>query len=362
MRRGPLRTPFLIEPRMATSILIVDSQRERIRSLQKALERLQEHFILTGVLSGEEGLLEARLNRVDLIISRTNLPGMNGVSLLKNIRSVRPNAKAILLGNPADHADSGPVHPDILLAEPISEDAFLQAVIELLDLKPLETGPAPTESQAALPKDPHIRISDRLTRLRLDLEAEAVILINDSGQVLARAGSLPEHDIEPAVLPALMAAFSAGARISRFLGPTDQPNQYFYRGEKIHLVMSAVGHSWALVSATRVELTSRRAAAIHAAVPDIAGALLKLGVPTLPEEQAQVPPFVTELDEVAGETAESLDTRLEALLDEMPVANREDVDAFWEPRGEFYIQDGLAPDSLTYEQAVQLGLAPEDDH
>lgn len=344
---------------MAYSILIVDSQRERIRALQETLEDLHQRLILTGVMSGEEGLLEARLNPVDLVISRARLPGMDGAALLQRIRSVRPAVKTVLLtGGLEARRPAGAA--DAVFADPFDEGQFLQAVADLLALPPLPRTPGHAPAPSVADEEPQ-SLPDRLTALRHILQAEAVILISDTGQVLARAGTLPEQGIEPAVLPALMASFSAGARISRFLGPTMHPNLYFYRGEKIHLIMSAVGHSWALVGATRQELQENHTAAIRQAIPDIAAILAKLGVPMLTEEETQVPPFLTEaFDPMEEEVVPVTDTRLEALLKQPAEKLQDDADAFWEPGEDPVILEGLWTDALSYQQAIQLGLAPED--
>lgn len=347
---------------MAYRILIVDSQRERTRSLQRALAQLQHSFIITGVMSGEEGLLEARLNPVDLVISSTRLPGMDGRAFLEHIHSSQPNARCVLVGHEqAAGKDAGAGAADAYLSASSSENEIVKTAADLLGLDAAGIGGDPPVESL----QPQAGIAEILTQLRRETGAETVLLLNDSGEILVRAGSLSNPDIETAVLPAMMAVFSAGGRISRFLGATGQPNHYLYRGKKTHLLMSATGQAWALVIGTQTGLHTTRLSAIQtaaaAAIREITATMADLGFPLTEELPAQVPPFITDLDEVDASMPVEPDPMLETLLETAPESLPEDADAFWEPGEESLNLDSLATDGLTYQQAIQLGLAPEDE-
>ena len=65
-------------------VLIVDDQREMLLLLSSALEALSYDFKISIARSGEEALLEASMNPVDLLICDILLPGMDGFEVMEN--------------------------------------------------------------------------------------------------------------------------------------------------------------------------------------------------------------------------------------------------------------------------------------
>ncbi len=60
-------------------------------------------------------------------------------------------------------------------------------------------------------------LSELLGGFRQKIKADAVFLISDRGRVLARAGDLYDSSMEVSLLSALMAIYSAGLKVSRFI-------------------------------------------------------------------------------------------------------------------------------------------------
>ncbi len=356
---------------MTYSILIVDSQREHTRALQEALENLPKTVITTGVLSGEEALLEARLNPVDVLVTDTRLPGMPGAELVRAVRLVRPGVKTIFLSRTPrsdSHAEAFAAGVDANFLKPVPLQEFLAVVAELLEIEP----PSLDRKQAVEPVSetenavPEMNVSDRMVDLRQEIKAECVSLVNESGEVIIRAGSLQDPEFEASILPSLMSAYSQGLKVSHILGQTNQRNIHFYYGETYDLVMSSISSSHALVVATRHLIsgadTSTLHEKIHRAHTDIALILEKIGVPMQIDEPKTAPPFASEPIDVAIDDEEGHDQELESLLIEPAQTSLKNADAFWETGEEAVGTGPLTPDSLSYDQALRLGLIPEDNN
>jgi DNA-binding response OmpR family regulator len=356
----------LLAGRIIYSILIVDDQREVLRLLESALSSIGQRFIITGVLSGEEALLEARLSQVDLLIADIRLPGMSGLELFTRIRVLRPQVKTILMTGMQDQKTrekAATAGADGFFIKPLVIADFLAAVEQILNLT-VSVPVAPPEIEPE--ETPEKGISDRLSRLRRELEADTVFLLNDSGEVLVRAGIITDTDLEFTVLPALITAFSAGQKVSQFLGRIQTGNLYFFDGESYHLAMAPVGKAYALVAAIRGPVSGGSTGRIHLgfeqARRDISAILAHIGIPLSAEEMIRIPPFLTEVEDSVEEAKpEPMDDSLESLFaEELPRAISAEADAFWEPEDASSGIGTISADALSYEQALQLGLAPED--
>lgn len=84
----------------SANVLLVDDEENILRSLQRVLRR--EPWNLTTATSGEEALALLANDKFDLIISDARMPGMDGPTLLSEIRNKYPNTIRILLTGYAD--------------------------------------------------------------------------------------------------------------------------------------------------------------------------------------------------------------------------------------------------------------------
>jgi two-component system chemotaxis response regulator CheY len=77
---------------MARTILIVDDSTS-IRQIV-AFTLKQAGFAVLEGSNGQEGLAQLDTQRVDLIVTDLNMPVMDGITFVKNVRS-RPNTKGV---------------------------------------------------------------------------------------------------------------------------------------------------------------------------------------------------------------------------------------------------------------------------
>ena len=97
-------------------------------------------------------------------------------------------------------------------------------------------------------------INQHIADLRVSLSATAVLLVTIDGKVLARAGDLPDPELEISLMPVLMRAFNAGVHISNFLGQNIPDHFYSYRGENYDLFLAPAGDSHCLLVLTKPTL------------------------------------------------------------------------------------------------------------
>lgn len=354
---------------MAFQILVVDNQRETSKAIRTGIQSLGAEFAVATTLSGEEALLEARLRKFDLLISEVRLPGMSGVELVQKLRSSKPDLKVVLFSSTLDRyirREAADVGVDNLLQKPFEISELLNEVKRALGLGRESSSPmSKDEPENVAP----LSISDRLANLRQDLNALLALLMSDTGEILMQAGDLQPLGLE-AEISSLMAVFSAGHKTGRLLGASVPDNFYAFKGTKLELLMTHVGDSHALLVALSASAishvgTEKIYKSVHQGTQDLQTILADMGVAlvTSVEINPGEPAVVVSADEEeVFEEVFEIDADLDALFGKPDQPSQiTDLDSFWEVGS---IEDtGIfaSADALSYEQARQLGLAPEEE-
>jgi DNA-binding response OmpR family regulator len=342
----------------AKRILIVEDQREISHLLCTALETLEYKLEVVEIPSGEEAILDASRNKVDLLVTDFRLAGITGIELMRKVRSHRPEAKVILITGLTDKkvrkevAEAG---ADAFFLKPIPIADFLDAVERHLGLVETMLPAEPISEEEAGERQ---SLADLLTGLRQELEAMAVFLLNDRGRIQARAGDLPDSSMEVSLTASFMAIFSAGQKVSHLMGQKTPSNWHIFKGGEYDMffapvgttnAMLAVGHG--LAAQERVLETSRIFSDFRQKIEQ---SLEAMDVPLVP----YIKPHTAPLPEAPA--APSAD-ELEPLLRQAKKKPKpEEADAFWTTATG---KHKAAPksDVLSYDQAQQLGLTPKED-
>ena len=344
----------------AYRILIVDDQRDVRKALRSAVETLDIQAEVLDVPSGEEAILEIASEAVDLLVSDVRLAGISGLELLEKLRRLKPDMKVILVTGLVDArirqkvADAG---ADAFFLKPLDIADFLDAVERCLGI----VEASPVESLALEIDEPVESVSDYLTTLRQELNAIAAVLLDERGRVLARAGDLPDASVETALFPALMAAFSASGRVAQLLRQNPPNDLMYFAGSKYDVFLAHVGESYALLVAANPDPTSAQiyegVRIMHSGLQDLLKILLQMGIQVSSTDHAhQMTPATEEAEEIAEVAPD-----IEAIFQDVaPSIEQEEVDAFWDTASLRLKADITTADSLTYEQARQLGLTPEN--
>lgn len=229
----------------AKRILLVDDHREVTRMLRTALETLGRGYTIVDVPSGEEAVLEIGRGSIDLLIADVRLPGISGLDVAKRLRKSSSKAPVVIItGQPSipEEVEAQRLGAAGYFAKPLRLDEFMTAVLNALGEKPPER---PVEQAPAQPQDAP-SISARLSTLRRDLGANAVFLVDQDGKVVVRAGDVTRLDMD-AVIPPLMAVFSASMKVCKLLGGFIPSNVQFFDGDDFDIYSANVGQYFTIV-------------------------------------------------------------------------------------------------------------------
>jgi DNA-binding response OmpR family regulator len=341
-------------------IVIVEDQREISRLLRSALETLEEDIRVIEVTSGEEAILEVAHFKVDLLVADFRLPGMSGIDLMTKVREEHPTMKVILITGQPDPrirkavAEAG---ADAFFLKPIPMADFLDAVERHLGLVETILPPEPLLIPE-VPSLPRSSIPDVLTSLRQEMNASAVLLLNDSGQVLARAGELPNTDVEVSLLTSVLSIFSAGLKVAHMLGQKEFSSWTVFNGGEYDLIFCPIGEGTAVLSigqALASEKSILKAVGMLTEARSAIMATMKDAIEPLVAMKSENEPPAAPLEAGASNEKE-----MEPILKEgRKKLKQTDVDDFWNKAAKKH-KAPAKPDMLSYDQAKQLGLTPED--
>ena len=324
---------------------------------------------------GEEAILYSSRNKVDLLVSDYRLAGMSGIELMRKVQKNQPQAKIILVTGqtdpkirvvvpvPARGKEVAEAGADAFFIKPVPMADFLDAVERHLNLVETILPPEPiaaddTEIQRGLP--------DLLAGLRQELAATAVLLLNDTGRILARAGDLAGglgHDNEVALISSLLSIHSAGLKVSRLIGQKIASRRwYIIEGGKYDLVFAPVGLTHAmLVIGKGIRWTEVKTVDIFSAarknIEQVIGETAQGTSATQPKAlTTPLPRARTGTTEVVEQSMKEL-----ALLfkDAKKKLKPAEVNEFWNKAADKH-KAPSKPDMLSYEQAKQLGLGPAE--
>jgi len=345
---------------MVKHILIVDDQHEVRRMLRAGIETLGPEFLVLDLPSAEESLVVISIQPVDLLVTDIRLPGMTGLELMEKVRKRNPGLKVILitgLPDPDIRRQVAVAGAEAFFIKPVQMAAFLEAVIKALGAAEKATHtPIPdlekTQADESLP--------EHLSNIRQELKAEAVILLNEWGEIQAQAGELPTGEAQTLLIPSLLSALSAGARLSVSLNNPVPENMLFIRGNQHNLCAVNAGPTYALLvllksstgfPTTILDTLFQAMQQLLPMLQEHPDSSFVLSEPAISVDDDSITPQVEE-----GQLAEILNQ--ESAQQIQP----DELDQFWENlvKGN-PISDSSNASAITYDQARQLGLAPEEN-
>jgi hypothetical protein len=205
-------------------------------------------------------------------------------------------------------------------------------------------------------------LSELLGGFRKKINADAVFLISDRGRVLARAGDLYDSSMEVSLLSALMAIFSAGLKVSRFIHQENLDNYHVFRSEDHDLILIPVDASHALMLAgkdlARTDSILPTVQEMLSVRDKVESVLKSLGV--VPAALEAEPAAIPEPEPLAPTPVEpEPEVDLDALFASASKSSAvKDLDAFWNDAVEKTSNIPTNPDVISFEEASKLGLTP----
>lgn len=348
-------------------ILLVDDHVDIRKMLRAGLESLGPQLEIIDVPSGEEAMLEAARGPIDLLITDIRLAGMNGLELLKKIRSRQSGIKAILLTGLTDQnirREAAEARAEAFLLKPLAIAELLDAVYRCLGLKNSPVSSFVTDDK---PQNQSRGLAERLIMLCQELGAVSVVLLDDIGRILIVGGDLPEGAIESSWLSNVMGLFNSSRKISIGLGMTSPEDLLCVAGVKYDLCMTHVGERYALLVINNKgpgsEYLGTSGFSIRLAAREVLAGLIRLGIPVQIDEENQ--PSQERVDEkrIAKPLGDrKTSSELNAVFKAKPkkMMNQAELDAFWGSLVEESSKNvAYNPDVLSFDQAKKLGLTPD---
>jgi CheY-like chemotaxis protein len=345
----------------APRILLVDDQRDIMKLLHSTLETLSHELEIIEAPSGEEALLEVSRSKIDLLVADYRLPGITGVELMHKVRGRYPDVRVILVTGVNDRKareemlNAGAV---AVFDKPISMTDFLDAVERSLGL---DRTILPGEEEVETAQ--HQTLSNLLANFRQDINAQAVYLLSDRGRVLACAGELKDSSMEASLFSSLMAVYSAGLKVSRFIHQEEPDSYHVFAGGDNDLLLIPVDVAHALLLAGNELVTTENVletvSDMLALRTEVKKALKQLGVaPVVSDDDEEEEETTSKYEEPITQTSSK---EIDTLLQTKKNMSTAELEAFWDDAAEKQAGVPTNPDALSYEQARQLGLTPGEE-
>jgi DNA-binding NarL/FixJ family response regulator len=353
---------------MPPRVLIVDDQKDVSRLLRSALETIAQGLIVSEAPSGEEAILEARRIKIDLLIADFRLPGINGVELVKKFRGLNPDGKVIMVSGISDYGLLKQItesNPDAFFPKPVPMSDFLAAVETCLGLQ--RTILRKTEASKAPPaRQETLGFGDLLVTLRKKSSAQAVMLLNDLGQVEAEAGQMTGVN-STALVSALAGLLSTAQKAAALIDHAER-HFHLFSGEELDGIFLSVTPTYALLLVGKGLAETRNLPARLDLIFEARLNLLKaLSRAVTAENSSEMTGMSLKSGATAAKQVSAIDepyTRAEDLPgDFLNIFNQigqktDAANSFWDSA----IEKGTTfaePDKLTYDQASRLGLTPD---
>ncbi|MDK1028732.1 MAG: response regulator [Anaerolineae bacterium] len=339
-------------------ILLVDDHHDILKLLHSTLDTLQHKFEISEAPSGEEALLEASRNKIDLLVVDYRLPGITGVELMRKIRARYPDVRVIIVTGMTDREARDEILEagvDAVFDKPISLTDFLDAVERSLGL-----GRTIMPEEDGVDSGQHQTISNLLANFRQDIDAQAVYLLSDRGRVLAAAGSLKDNSMEASLFSSLMAIYSAGQKVSRYMHQKELNNYHVFSGGDHDLMLIPVNAAYAMLLAGNELATQKKVLgtvrSMLAVRDEVKKALKQMGVaPVISDTdnfEQKTPEFT---GPVSKDSSDEIDTLIKKKMKKVSTG---ELEAYWDDAALKQKNVPTNPDVITYDQARKLGLNP----
>ncbi len=341
-------------------ILIIEDHLNAADTLKSNLEALNENLSISILASAEEALLELKLSYFDMVITDTHLPGMSGFELLEIIKRIRPKTKVFIVSDSAE----GDIKKKFALAgaeaffiKPVDIPEFLDAIERSLGFTNTILTP---ELQLEKDEPEEVKTSGlprELLTLKRKLNAQAIFLLGKVGQILMSEGKLPKDRFEPNFIPKLFQLIQIPDEISEELQALAHRNLHTFRIANSDIISIQIESSYLLVIVIPKDNFADLSSVYHStdAINDI---LKTLGGTTMLDASAIDKLSVNDYKQIENEPETDDALLVDALnFDVRP----EDADSFWDALYSQKTTPASDPESISYDQAKDLGVDIPDD-
>ncbi|WP_147867888.1 response regulator [Stieleria maiorica] len=120
----------------AVKLLYIDDDVLGLKSLTVLMQTLG--YQIECAESAAAGLEMIRQEKYDLVLTDMNMPGMNGLRLTQEVKTIAPNTPVIVITGSIDaqHSDQAVDGPDCVLVKPLDLQEFSGQLNRLLNREP----------------------------------------------------------------------------------------------------------------------------------------------------------------------------------------------------------------------------------
>jgi len=229
---------------MGKRILIVDDEKSVAFFLAEHLTALGAGYEVETAGSGEEALALMQSRTYDLIITDLRMPGINGLELIERARSRSPHTRLILMtayGNRRVESTAYQLGACRYLSKPFHIQDLVAAVQSALE--EMET---PGRGILVLSDEQFDEISQHLTDLRFELNAQCVLLADVTGRMLAHLGAVEGVDLQ-VLISLIGGGFAASFETARHVGEEEALVLNYHEGTKLDIYSANVNEEMFIV-------------------------------------------------------------------------------------------------------------------
>lgn len=242
----------------AAKILVVDDSPQVCKALGDVLKA--SGYIVRTAPSGERALQILETDRFDLVITDLKMTGMSGMDLARHIFELLPGVPVVILTGFGDmDAVIAALRSGIadFLKKPFSIDEVLSVVKRELARSMARVTPAvlPVRSESAAERPPRVYIFNQrdleqieaaLSKLRAQATAEAALLVEQAGYVIAAKGLVSAADLE-SISTLIAGTRTTSASLASLLGETQDFSTSYMEGQRVSVYTTALGRGLYLV-------------------------------------------------------------------------------------------------------------------
>ncbi len=223
------------------TILLVDDDPAILRGLKRILER--EGYAVEAVTAADKALSLLGRQLFDLVITDLMMPGMDGLTLLAEIKKRSPHTPVVML---TGHGSMEVVVQALrrgvsdFVTKPYRPEELLHIVRREVAQHRRSVPPGMADSFGLqLRAEQYDRIAALMGELRAEIHARCVLLIDANGSVIVAKGAL--EDINISALGALVAGdLAAASGIAGLLGEEKAFHINYHEGETYRIYSGQV--------------------------------------------------------------------------------------------------------------------------
>lgn len=244
---------------MSGRILIVDDEESVVFFLGENLAELGPGYVVETAGSGEEALIKMASRPFDLVVTDLRMPGVDGLDLLRTIRTTHPNTRLILMtayGSDQVEAEARRLQVYRYITKPFKVEDLVDTVRKAL------SGMAVSDKGILILSDERFEvITSCIANLYREIGAHCILLADVMGQLITHVG-MTEHVDVRTLISLIGGGFATTFEMARHLGQPQALNLNYQEGERYDVYSSNVGENLFLAILYDREVQSSRIGAV----------------------------------------------------------------------------------------------------